>query len=225
MVLRSLAIWLLLIAAEVLHGIARAIFLVPHVGEFRSNQLGVFTGSLIILVIALLFVRWLGATRSSQLLGIGVLWLVLTLAFEFLFGHFVIGASWERLLADYNVPEGGLLPFGMVVLTLSPWIAGKVREIGSNNRSALVSNGDFKSPEELDAFIIEVSEKLRTQGQTEAADVLASIRKVAFTTGSEWLGELGLLVRRLHREFDLDASIRRDLKRIMRSVKRVWPRL
>ena len=129
MLLRSLAIWLILIAAEIFHGIARGIFLVPHVGEFRSNQIGVFTGSLIILAIALLFVRWIGATQSSQLLGIGVLWIALTLAFEILFGRFVVGATWERLAADYNILEGGLLPFGMIVLALSPWIAGKVRGV------------------------------------------------------------------------------------------------
>lgn len=128
-VVKALGIWLVLIAAETLHGIARAIFLVPHLGEFRSNQIGVFTGSVIILGIALVFVRWLGATRSSQLLGIGALWLGLTLAFEFLFGHFVLQASWERLAADYNVLEGGLMPFGMIVLALSPWVAGKARGV------------------------------------------------------------------------------------------------
>lgn len=107
----------------------RVIFLVPSLGEFRSNQIGVFTGSLIILAIALLFVRWIGASRYAELLGIGVLWLGLTLAFEFLFGHFVAGASWQRLLSDYNVLEGGFLGFGMVFLTLSPWIAGRVRGV------------------------------------------------------------------------------------------------
>jgi len=76
-----------------------------------------------------MFVRWIGATRSSQLLGLGVLWPMLTLAFEILFGRFVVGASWERLLPDYNVMEGGLLPFGMIVLVLAPWIAGKVRGV------------------------------------------------------------------------------------------------
>lgn len=50
---RSLTVWLILIAAEILHGIVRSILLVPHVGLFRSNQMGVFTGSAIILVIAL----------------------------------------------------------------------------------------------------------------------------------------------------------------------------
>ena len=126
-VVKAVAIWLVLIVAEILHGIARGIFLVPHVGEFRSNQIGVFTGSIIILLIALAFVRWIGAPRTTALLAVGVLWLGLTLAFEILFGRFVVGASWERLAADYNVLEGGLLPLGMLVLLLSPLIAMKIR--------------------------------------------------------------------------------------------------
>jgi hypothetical protein len=52
--IRSFAIWLVLIAVEIIHGILRAIALVPLVGEFRSNQIGVFTGSAIIFVIAYL---------------------------------------------------------------------------------------------------------------------------------------------------------------------------
>jgi hypothetical protein len=41
-------------------------------------------------------------------------------------GRFVMGASWERISADHNVPQGGLLPFGMRVLLLLPLIAGKI---------------------------------------------------------------------------------------------------
>jgi hypothetical protein len=59
-------------------------------------------------------------------LAVGVLWLGLTLAFEVLFGRFVVGALWERLAADYNLPEGGLLPFGMLILMLSPLIAARL---------------------------------------------------------------------------------------------------
>ena len=123
---RAFAVWLVLIVAEILHGIARAIFLVPQVGEFRSNQIGVFTGSILILVIAEAFVRWIGATRTTERRAVGALWLGLTLAFEVAFGRLVVGASWERLAADYNVLEGGLLPFGMLVLLFSPLIAAKV---------------------------------------------------------------------------------------------------
>ncbi len=126
-IIRAIAIWLILIVAEILHGIARGLFLVPQVGEFRSNQIGVFTGSVVILVIATVCVRWIGATRPAQLLLVGFLWLGLTLAFEILFGRLVMDLSWDRLAADYNVLEGGLLPFGLLVLLLSPLIAGKLR--------------------------------------------------------------------------------------------------
>ncbi len=126
---RGFLVWLVIIVAEIIHGVARSIVLVPSFGEFRSNQIGVLTGSIIILAIAFAFVKWLGATRKSDLLLIGLIWFVLTLAFEVIFGRFVMGFSWQRLASDYNIAAGGLLPFGLIVLGLSPLIAGKVRGI------------------------------------------------------------------------------------------------
>jgi len=38
MILRSLAVWFVLIAAEILHGILRGIFLVPRVGEYTHTS-------------------------------------------------------------------------------------------------------------------------------------------------------------------------------------------
>ena len=128
-ILRGFVVWVVLISAEILHGIARSIFLTPFIGDFRGRQIGVFTGSIIIFTIAFLFVRWFRASRGSELLLVGFLWLSLTIAFEVLFGRFVLNYSWERILSDYNLKEGGLLPFGLVVLTLSPLIAGKVRKV------------------------------------------------------------------------------------------------
>ena len=78
-----------------------------------------------ITAIAVVFVRWIGATRPAHLLMVGFLRLALTLTLEILFGQFMVGASSARLAADYNVPKGGLLPFGMLVLLMSPLIAWK----------------------------------------------------------------------------------------------------
>ncbi len=127
MVARTVAVWLLLIVAEIAHGILRAILLVPMVGEFRSNQIGVFTGSVIIVVFAYFTIIWIGARRDSSLFLVGFIWLALTVAFEILFGRFVMGLSWERLSADYNVIKGGLMPLGLLVLLFSPMIASKLR--------------------------------------------------------------------------------------------------
>jgi hypothetical protein len=126
-VVRSLAIWLVLIATEIVHGILRTIFLVPLVGEFRSNQIGVFSGSAIILVIAYLTIRWIGATNYRDTLFVGTIWLLATVAFEIGFGRFVMGLSWEQITADYNLLEGGLMPLGLAILFFSPMIASKLQ--------------------------------------------------------------------------------------------------
>lgn len=39
---------------------------------------------------------------------VGVFWLVLTLAFEFLAGHFLFAEPWANLVAEYNVLGGRL---------------------------------------------------------------------------------------------------------------------
>ena len=124
---RTLAVWLLIILAETIHGILRGLFLVPVVGDLRARQIGVVIGSLIIVAIAAATIRWIGAKTHRELLVIGAVWLTLTLAFEFLFGRYVAGASWDRLLSGYDPTRGGFLALGMIVLLLSPLLAAKIR--------------------------------------------------------------------------------------------------
>ena len=124
--LRGLVVWIVIIFAEVLHGTARVVWLEPLVGDFKARQICVFTGMAIILAIASGFIRWIQATSTAQLLGVGVLWLGLTVGFEILLGR-LLGLSWERIGSDYNLLHGGLMPIGLFVLTLSPFIAAKVR--------------------------------------------------------------------------------------------------
>jgi hypothetical protein len=125
---RGFIVWLIIVFAEIIHGMIRGIFLVPVVGDLRSRQIGVFTGSIIILFIAVMSIRWIGATKPSQLLMIGILWLFLMLGFEVAFGRFVMGLPLARIADDYNLAQGGLLPIGLLVLTAAPLIAAKIRK-------------------------------------------------------------------------------------------------
>ena len=134
LLLRAIAIWLVLMAAEVAHGIARTLFLAPIVGDFRARQAAVFSGSLLILVIATLTIRWMRAGTTRRLLAIGMLWVVLTLAFEVVLGRFVLGYSSARLVSDYNIREGGLLPIGLTMMALSPLLAARFRRVVRDER-------------------------------------------------------------------------------------------
>jgi hypothetical protein len=128
--LRAIAVWLVLMVAEVIHGILRGLLLVPLVGDLRARQVGVFVGSLLILVLTYLFVRWIRAGSPVRLLAVGGLWLVLTVLFEFALGRLVLGLPWQQIRQDYDLPRGGLMLFGLLVIALSPllmsWWRGEV---------------------------------------------------------------------------------------------------
>jgi hypothetical protein len=129
LILRGAAVWLVIIAVEVVHGIARTLTLAPIVGDFRARQIAVFTGSALILAIAWLFIRWVRPARLGDALAVGALWLGLTVIFEVAFGRLVVHASWSRLASDYDLRRGGLLPVGLVVETLAPAIAARLRGV------------------------------------------------------------------------------------------------
>lgn len=57
----------------------------------------------------------------GELVVIGILWPVMTIAFEFGFGHYVMGDTWDALFADYNLLAGRvwlLVPFAMAVVPI-----------------------------------------------------------------------------------------------------------
>ena len=125
--LRAVVVWFILIGVEVIHDALRTIFLSPSLGDFRVRQVSVFMGSLLIVSIAYLFVRWIRAHTTRALVVVGLAWLTLTVVFEIGFGHFVLSRPWDGVASDFNILQGGLLPIGLVVLTLSPLIAARLR--------------------------------------------------------------------------------------------------
>ena len=123
---RAVAVWLVIALAESIHGTTRVIFLQPLVGDFPARQLAVFSGILIILAIAYSFVRWLGAKSNFQLLFVGLLWILLTLAFEISLGR-AMNLSWQRIFSDYDIANGGLMSIGILFMAFAPLIAAKLK--------------------------------------------------------------------------------------------------
>jgi len=129
---RAIVVWLGLIGAEIVHGIVRSIVLMPRVGDKRARQIGVFSGSLVNLGVTHLCIQWIGIKTVRALVGTGVIWVVLTVVFEVIFGRLVMRSSWERIRSDYDLAHGGLLPIGLVALAGSPLVAARLRGIDAS---------------------------------------------------------------------------------------------
>jgi len=132
----AILVWLLIIVVESVHGVLRNLFVAPAIGDFEARQAGVFIGSALILLIAWLTAPWLNLNGRAQFAGAGLLWVGLTLVFEFSLGV-AMGLSWERITSDYNIAKGGLLPLGLVVMAIAPYAGARLRgngETGTRKR-------------------------------------------------------------------------------------------
>jgi len=124
--LYSFGVWLLFIIPAILNGIARGLY-APYTGELLAHQISSVIFSTIIFAGTYVFLKYTGVSGTSlQFIYVGLMWLFLTISFEFLFGHFVIGHSWEKLLHDYNIFEGRIWLLVLVVTATSPWLANRI---------------------------------------------------------------------------------------------------
>lgn len=125
--LRAVEVWLVISAVETIHGVVRVALLAPAVGDFRGRQIGVFTGSLLILAVAFLFRNWTIAATRLQALFTGAIWVLATTAFEVVLGRAVMNLEWNRLFEDYDIVHGGLMPIGLLLMLFAPMLVSSYR--------------------------------------------------------------------------------------------------
>ena len=89
-----------------LNGAFRETVLTPRFAVHIGHILNTISLCVLIFLITWLTIGWLRPTTMGSAIAIGALWLALTVAFEFLVGHYFFHKSWESLLADYNVARG-----------------------------------------------------------------------------------------------------------------------
>jgi hypothetical protein len=119
---RYLLAWIPMIVIGILNGILRETTYGKYLNELRTHQLSTLTGIIFFgLYIGFIVHLW-GLESSTQALVIGAIWLLFTVAFEFLFGRYVAGHSWEKLLADYNLLAGRVWILVLIEIAIAPFL-------------------------------------------------------------------------------------------------------
>jgi len=122
--LEAVAAWVAILGAMVVNGLLRTVVLVPQLGEHHARQVSSILGACLVVTLAGAFVLRLPDPRRAPLGGVGALWGLLTLAFEFGFGRFVSGLSWTEMLADYDLGAGRLWSLVLAATVVAPWLWG-----------------------------------------------------------------------------------------------------
>ena len=125
--LKALTLWLAILVLAILNGTLREKVLIPLLGAFIGLAASGLVLSSCIFLVAFVAVPWYGYLAAYQWLLVGLLWLVLTLVFEFSFVRLVQHKAWLALLESYTFKGGNLWPLVLVVTLISPWLAADLR--------------------------------------------------------------------------------------------------
>ncbi len=121
---RAILYWLVLLACAIGLGALRQGVLVAVLGDMLARAVGTLALCAVIAVLAVRFMRR-NPLAASVRWRVGLMWCALTLAFEFLAGHYLMGASWAALWADWNLAAGHLWPLVPATALLAPVLAGQ----------------------------------------------------------------------------------------------------
>jgi len=126
MIGRYLLAWLPMVVIGIANGVLRETTYGKRLPELRAHQVSTLIAvALFGLYIWGLSLLW-PLRSAGQAAAVGVMWVVLTVAFEFSFGHWVAGHPWRRLLADYNLLAGRVWVLVLFWIGITPFLFYRV---------------------------------------------------------------------------------------------------
>ncbi|MFE8072240.1 hypothetical protein QQM79_14380 [Marinobacteraceae bacterium S3BR75-40.1] len=131
MLFKSVLVWAGILVLAIANAAVRELVFSPWLGASVALPLSGLTLALLVWVVAWLSVPLFGAGNERVLMGVGVLWLVMTLGFDLGFGYFVSGRSWQEVLQVFDVSQGNLFTVVLLVTLVAPWLAGRLRVRGT----------------------------------------------------------------------------------------------
>lgn len=119
---KYLVAWLLMLLVSIANGAVRDFTYGKHMDELTAHQLSTVSGILVLGIVIWGFVRCYPPLSGREAVSIGLLWMALTVAFEFLFFHYAGGHSWAELLANYNVLKGRVWVVVLAWVAIAPYV-------------------------------------------------------------------------------------------------------
>ncbi|MBF2019770.1 MAG: hypothetical protein IGR93_06620 [Hydrococcus sp. C42_A2020_068] len=126
---RYILAWIPMVVLAVINAMIREATYGRYVSELRAHQISTATGVLLFgLYIWGLMSLW-GIESPKQAIAVGLIWLGLTVAFEFIFGRYVVGHSWSQLLGDYNILAGRVWIVVLIWIAVAPLLFYRFLEL------------------------------------------------------------------------------------------------
>jgi hypothetical protein len=117
--------WALIALVMIANGALRELLLKRYLGATVAEAISAFLGIIWIVLLTSILLRRLVGRATSELVVASVTLVALSVAFEFLFGHYVEGESWTALADNYAIWRGHLWPAVLLTLAMMPFVWGR----------------------------------------------------------------------------------------------------
>jgi hypothetical protein len=124
---KYLVAWMPGIPIAIANGLIRTSLYMQFLTELHSHQLSAASFIALFGIYVWFVLRWLKLSSAQEAFRLGLTWLVLTVIFEFLFGHFVMGHPWSNLFHDYNLLAGRVWVFVLIWIAAAPSIFYRIQ--------------------------------------------------------------------------------------------------
>ncbi|MDY6988579.1 MAG: hypothetical protein SWQ30_11040 [Thermodesulfobacteriota bacterium] len=119
--------WIGMVILAIVNGAIREKVYGPFMDELPAHQISTLIGLILFGLYIWILAGVFRIQSSRQALLIGGMWLMMTIFFEFGFGHFLLGHPWGKLFHDYNLFKGRLWSLVLVWTALAPYLFYRVR--------------------------------------------------------------------------------------------------
>lgn len=127
LLVKILILWFALVIVAILNGGFRERVLDKHLDETAALCL---SGLLLCALVFMITLVSIGLFKGEPVIVyfyIGICWVLLTLAFEYGFGHYVQGKPWTEINNNFDIAHGNLFLLVMIVTATSPYLSASVK--------------------------------------------------------------------------------------------------
>jgi len=119
--------WIGMVVLAILNGAVREKTYGPFMQELSAHHLSTFIGLIVFGLYIWALTGIYPIESSIQAVLIGGMWVIMTILFEFIFGHFVMRHPWSKLFHDYNLLKGRVWVLVLIWTAIAPYVFYQVR--------------------------------------------------------------------------------------------------
>ena len=117
-----LLFWFALVLVGIVNGVLREYTYGKSMSSRAAHQVSTLTAMVLSGAAVAILWRYRPLETAGHAWLVGCAWFFVTIVFEFVFGHYVIGHPWKRLFEDYDLRHGRVWGLFLLWILVLPFL-------------------------------------------------------------------------------------------------------